>query len=74
MRINKYPFLLWLTQERKDLKLDLANNKVYSDELGQSTIKKVPIALIIIMKYLPLAFLSSFFSYLFIFCFIFDQR
>lgn len=61
MRINKYPFLLWLTQERNDLKLDLANNKVYSDELGQSSIKKVPIALIIIMKYLPLAFLSSFF-------------
>lgn len=61
MRMNKYPFLLWLTQEREDLKIDLTNNKVYSDELGQSSIKKVPIALIIIMKYLPLAFLSSFF-------------
>jgi hypothetical protein len=61
MRINKYPFLLWLTQEREDLKVDLVNNKVYSDELGQSTIKKVPITLIVIMKYLPLVFLSSFF-------------
>lgn len=61
MRINKYPFLLWLTQEREDLKVDLANNKVYSDELGQSSIEKVPIVLIVLMKYLPLAFLASFF-------------
>ncbi len=37
MRMNKYPFLLWLTQEREDLKIDLANSKVYSDELGQSS-------------------------------------
>lgn len=61
MRMNKYPFLLWLTQERDDLKVDLVNNKVYSDELGQSSIKKVPLALIVFMKYLPLAFLSYFF-------------
>lgn len=61
MRINKYPFFLWLTQEREDLKVDLANSKVLSEELGESSIKRVPLALIIIMKYFPLAFLSYFF-------------
>lgn len=61
MRINKYPFFLWLTQDRADLKVDLVNNKVFSEELGESSIKRVPLALIIIMKYFPLAFLSYFF-------------
>lgn len=60
MRLNKYPFFLWLTQERDDLKVDFANNKVYSD-VGQSSIKRVPLFLIILMKYMPLAFLSYFF-------------
>lgn len=43
MRINKYPFFLWLTESREDLKLDFKNLKVSSDELGESSLKKVPI-------------------------------
>ena len=57
MRINKYPFFLWLTQKRDDFKLDLQNQRIYSDELGSSSIKAVPIYWIILMKYVPVLLL-----------------
>ena len=61
MRINKIPFFLWLTQRRDDLTLDLVNQKVISKELGESSIQKVPIFLIVLMKYVPFVLLSYFF-------------
>lgn len=61
MRMNKYPFLLWLTENREDLKVDLANNRIVSETVGSSSLRKVPFALIFVMKYFPLAFLSCFF-------------
>lgn len=61
MRINKFPFFLWLTNEREDFKLDVEKQEITSEELGKSTIKKVPIFLVVLMKYFPLAFLSYFF-------------
>lgn len=63
MRINKYPFFLWLTQKREDFKLDLTNQKIVSDELGESSIKKVPLFLVLLMKYLPMVILLPFFYY-----------
>jgi hypothetical protein len=66
MRINKYPFFLWLTQSREsreDLKLDFKNLKVSSDELGESSLKKVPMYLVILMKYLPFLILIPFLYY-----------
>lgn len=63
MRINKYPFFLWLTQKREDFKLDLTNQKIVSNELGESSIKKVPLFLVLLMKYLPMVILLPFFYY-----------
>ncbi len=60
-RLNKYPFFLWLTQRRDDFKVDLSNNTAYSEELGKSSIKKIHIAWVILMKYVPLVCLSFFF-------------
>ena len=63
MRINKYPFFLWLTQKREDFELDLTNQKIVSNELGESSIKKVPLFLVLLMKYLPMVILLPFFYY-----------
>ena len=63
MRINNYPFFLWLTQKREDFKLDLTNQKIVSNELGESSIKKVPLFLVLLMKYLPMVILLPFFYY-----------
>lgn len=63
MRINKYPFFLWLTESREDLKLDFKNLKVSSDDLGESSLKKVPIYLIALLKYLPFLLLLPYFYY-----------
>lgn len=63
MRINKYPFFLWLTQSRKDLTLDFKNLKVSSDELGESSLKKVPLYFIALLKYLPLLLVLSYLYY-----------
>lgn len=63
MRINKYPFFLWLTQSREDLVLDFKNLKVSSDELGESSLKKVPIYLIVLIKYLPFLLVLPYFYY-----------
>lgn len=63
MRINKYPFFLWLTQSREDLVLDFKNLKVSSDELGESSLKKVPIYLIVLIKYLPFLLFLPYFYY-----------
>lgn len=63
MRINKYPFFLWLTQSREDLKLDFKNLKVSSDELGESSLKKVPIYLIVLLKYVPFLLVLPYFYY-----------
>ena len=63
MRINKYPFFLWLTQNREDLTLDFKNLKVSSDELGESSLKKVPIYLIVLIKYLPFLLVLPYFYY-----------
>lgn len=63
MRINKYPFFLWLTQSREDLKLDFRNLKVSSDDLGESSLKKVPIYLIVLIKYLPFLLVLPYFYY-----------
>ena len=57
MRINNYPFFLWLTQKREDFKLDLTNQKIVSNELGESSIKKVPLFLVLLIKYVPFLFL-----------------
>lgn len=63
MRINKYPFFLWLTQSREDLKLDFKNQKVSSDDLGESSLKKVPIYLIVLLKYVPFLLVLPYFYY-----------
>lgn len=63
MRINNYPFFLWLTQKREDFKLDLTNQKIVSDELGESSIKKVPLFLVLLLKYVPFLFLPFFMYY-----------
>lgn len=63
MRINKYPFFLWHTQSREDLKLDFKNLKVSSDELGESLLKKVPIYLIVLLKYVPFLFVLPYLYY-----------
>lgn len=63
MRINKYPFFLWLTQSREDLVLDFKNLKVSNDELGESSLKKVPIYLIVLIKYLPFLLVLPYFYY-----------
>ncbi|MCG3654649.1 hypothetical protein [Aliarcobacter butzleri] len=63
MRINKYPFFLWLTQSREDLTLDFKNLKVSSDELGESSLKKVPIYLIALLKYVPFLFVLPYLYY-----------
>lgn len=63
MRINKYPFFLWLTQSREDLTLDFKNLKVSSDELGESSLKKVPIYFIALLKYLPFLFILPYLYY-----------
>lgn len=63
MRINKYPFFLWLTESREDLKLDFKNQKVSSDELGESSLKKVPIYLIVLLKYVPFLLVLPYFYY-----------
>lgn len=63
MRINKYPFFLWLTQSREDLKLDFKNLKVSSDDLGESSLKRVPIYLIALLKYLPFLLVLPYFYY-----------
>ena len=63
MRINNYPFFLWLTQKREDFKLDLTNQKIVSNELGESSIKKVPLFLVLLMKYLPMVIILPFFYY-----------
>lgn len=63
MRINKYPFFLWLTQSMEDLTLDFKNLKVLSDELGESTLKKVPIYLIALLKYVPFLFVLPYLYY-----------
>ncbi len=63
MRINKYPFFLWLTQSREDLTLDFKNLKVLSDDLGESSLKKMPTYLVILMKYLVFLILIPFLYY-----------
>ena len=63
MRINNYPFFLWLTQKREDFKFDLTNQKIVSDELGESSIKKVPLFLVLLIKYVPFIFLPFFLFY-----------
>lgn len=63
MRINKYPFFLWFTQSREDLTLDFKNLKVSSDELGESSLKKVPIYLIALLKYVPFLFVLPYLYY-----------
>ena len=63
MRINKYSFFLWLTQSREDLTLDFENLKVLSDDLGESSLKKVPIYLIVLLKYVPLLLVLPYFYY-----------
>ncbi len=61
IRLNKYPFFLWLTQRRDDFKVDLNNNTVSSEELGKSSIKKIHFGWVILMRYIPLICLSYFF-------------
>ena len=63
MRINKYSFFLWLTQSREDFKLDFKNLKVSSDDVGQSSLKKVPIYFIALLKYLPFLFVLPYLYY-----------
>lgn len=63
MRINKYPFFLWITESREDLKLDFKNLKVSSDDLGESSLKKVPIYLIALLKYVPFLLVLPYFYY-----------
>lgn len=63
MRINKYPFFLWLTESREDLTLDFKNLKVSSDELGESSVKRVPIYLIALLKYVPFLLVLPYFYY-----------
>lgn len=52
IRLNKYPFFLWLTQRRDDFKVDLNNNTVSSEELGKSSIKKIHFGWVILMRYI----------------------
>lgn len=62
MRINKYPFLLWLTEKKDDLQLDLKNLKVSNEELGESSLKPIPMYVVFLIKYLPLVlFLLNFY-------------
>ena len=63
MRINKYSFFLWLTQSREDFKLDFKNLKVSSDYIGESSLIKVPIYLIVLIKYLPFLLVLPYFYY-----------
>ncbi|RZV12753.1 hypothetical protein D3M61_11400 [Aliarcobacter butzleri] len=63
MRINKYPFFLWLTQSREDFKLDFKNLKVSSDDVGESSLKKVPIYFIALLRYLPFLFVLPYLYY-----------
>ncbi|MCG3714177.1 hypothetical protein L5F64_01185 [Aliarcobacter butzleri] len=63
MRINKYPFFLWLTQSREDFKLDFKNLKVSSDDVGESSLIKVSIYLIVLIKYLPFLLVLPYFYY-----------
>ena len=63
MRINRVPFLLWLTDKRDDLSLDFKNQKVTSSELGESTITPVSIYVIALLKYFPILILAIFFYY-----------
>lgn len=60
MRINKYPFFLWLTQSRDDLTLNLKEKVVESEELGKSSIKEIPLYFVVLMKYLPILLLLPF--------------
>lgn len=57
VRINKFPFFLWVTEKKGDLKVDLKNLKVTSEVMGNSNLKPVPIYIIVLMKYLPLTLL-----------------
>lgn len=63
MRINKYPFFLWLTEERNDFKLDFQNKIVESEELGKSSLKEVPVYLVFFLRYIPfiILFLISYY-------------
>ena len=63
MKINRIPFLLWLTEKRDDLTLDLKNLKVKSEELGTSEIAPVPVYVIVLLKYFPILTLAIFFLY-----------
>ncbi|WP_237969678.1 hypothetical protein [Aliarcobacter butzleri] len=45
------------------MKLDFKNLKVSSDELGESSLKKVPIYLIVLIKYLPFLLVLPYFYY-----------
>lgn len=63
MKINKYPFFLWLTQKRDDLKLNLQEMTIESEELGKSSLKEVPVYLIAILKYLPFLLIIPFLYY-----------
>lgn len=63
MKINRIPFLLWLTEKRDDLTLDLKNLKVKSEELGTSDIAPVPLYVIALLKYFPILTLAIFFLY-----------
>ncbi len=62
-KINRIPFLLWLTEKRDDLTLDLKNLKVKSEELGTSEIAPVPVYVIVLLKYFPILTLAIFFLY-----------
>lgn len=62
IRINKYPFFLWLTKETK-LDIDLNNMTVKNkDNEESSKIEKVSIFTIFFMKYLPIVFLLYWFN------------
>ena len=66
IRMNKYPFFLWIT-EKKDFQVlkntTTGNLKIADEELGKSEIKKVDEWKIFLIKYLPLFLLYFYFIF-----------
>jgi len=55
-RINKHPYILWLTS-KQDVELDIDNMTVSIDDTGNTSIKQISLIQVFIMKFLPILFL-----------------